>query len=486
MVAVRKENGPGSQKRSFRRCSGEREVSHGMADVARGLPVPWPVDEGGHLVVGGVRAVDLARRYGTPLYVLDRGEIRRRIRRYRSALSPYGGEMAYAGKAFLPAAMVRLVREEETLLDVVSAGELDGALRAGLAPARVLLHGNGKSGAELREALVRHVGHVVVDSLEELRRVSDLSGELGVRTRVLLRLTPGVEAGAHHAIQTGGHDSKFGLGIGTGQARTAVAQALGMADVEISGYHCHIGSQILDTTPFAEATAAMLRFAESVADEFGYWPEILDLGGGLGVRYTLEDRPPTIEEHVEATAGQVRRHCEATGRAMPRVILEPGRAIVAEAGVTLYTVSDRKEIPHVRTYVAVDGGMGDNPRPALYGSRYVAVAADRVYDTPSERVALVGRYCESGDVLIEEAILPRTRAGDVVAVLTTGAYTHSMASTYNRVPRAPVVLVEDGRAQLTVRRETYEDLAAFDVEGPEEEFPAGSGRLTNAGPGAGA
>ncbi len=443
-----------------------------MEDTAPGLPVPWPTDSGGNLVVGGVRAIDLARTYGTPLYVLDRGAVRGRMRRYAKALATYGGTMAYAGKAFLTGAMVRLVREEGTLLDVVSQGELHVALRRGLGADRMLLHGNGKSTAELRHALGQGIGRVVVDSLEELERIRSLSAEAGVRARVLIRVTPGVEAGAHHAIQTGGHDSKFGLGIGDGQARSAVSRALQMAEVELCGYHCHIGSQILDTRPFAEATDAVLHFAEAMKGEFGYWPYELDLGGGLGVRYVASDEPPSIEDHVEATAGRVWRFCEAAGYPMPRVILEPGRAIVAEAGITLYTVCDRKEVSHMRTFVAVDGGMGDNPRPALYGSRYVAVLADRVYDSPSEHVTLVGRYCESGDVLIEEAHLPHVVAGDVVAVLTTGAYTHSMASTYNRVPRSAVVFVEDGRAKLVVRRETYEDLLSLDVDEPEESFPS--------------
>lgn len=453
------------------------DAAKGLPEVPR-LPVSWPVDDGGHLVVGGIRATDLAKAYGTPLYVLDRGDIRRRMRRYQAALAPYGGTMAYAGKAFLPKAMVRVVQAEGTLLDVVSAGEFHAAVQGGMDPERMLLHGNGKSSAELAAALSGRVGRVVVDSLEELERLSDLAAALGVRPRVLLRLTPGVAAGAHHAIQTGGHDSKFGLGIEDGQAHKATAQALQSADLELVGFHCHIGSQILETRPFAEATDAMLSFARAMDREFGFWPRELDLGGGLGVRYVPTDDPPTIEEHVEATAARVQRFCEATAHAMPRVILEPGRAIVAEAGVTLYTVSDRKEVPHVRTYVAVDGGMGDNPRPALYGSQYVAVVADRVYDVAPEAVTLVGRYCESGDVLIEEAALSRPRAGDVVAVLTTGAYTHSMASTYNRVPRAAVVFVEDGRVQRAVRRETYDDLLSLDEDGPDETFPSGfvSGR----------
>jgi len=397
-----------------------------------------------------------------------------------TALAPFGGAIAYAAKAFLPAAMAELVAAEGAFLDVVSAGEMHTALSRGFPADRMLLHGNGKARSELEAALRAGIGRIVVDSLDELARLADLAGQLGVRAPVLLRVTPGVQAGAHHAVQTGGQDSKFGLGIASGQAKRAVATALASADLDLIGLHCHIGSQILETEPFARATDAMLAFAEEMAGTFGYWPRELDLGGGLGVRYVPEDAPPSIEAHVAATAGRVDAYCRATGRMRPHLLLEPGRAIVAEAGVTLYTVTDRKEIPHVRTYVAVDGGMGDNPRPALYGSKYVAVAADRVYDTPLERVSLVGRYCESGDVLIEEADLPRVAAGDLVAVLTTGAYTYSMASTYNRVPRAPVVFVADGTARLVVRRETYEDLLALDV--PTDDAAA-QDRLSGTDPG---
>jgi len=431
-----------------------------------------PVDPEGRLHLGGIPASDLARAFGTPLYVYDVARLRASMRRYRDALAAYGGVATYAAKAFLTVAAVRLAGEQGLWLDVVSAGEMYVAQRAGMPAERILVHGNNKADEELAAAVHAGVGRVVVDSLPELERLAAIAARDGRRQSVLLRVAPGVEGGAHHHIQTGQEDSKFGLGLRSGDALRAIRAALAAPSLHLAGLHCHIGSQILEIDPFERATDAMVGFLLDQRRETGWWPEDLDLGGGLGVRYLPADSPPSIEAHVTATAGRVAAFARAHDLPMPRVLLEPGRSVVAEAGVTLYTVGDRKVVPGVRTFVAVDGGMGDNPRPSLYGARYAAVVADRASTAGGERVTVAGRYCESGDVLIEEAWLPHPVAGDVLAVFATGAYNHSMASNYNRVPRPPVVFVEDAAARLVVRRETFADMVALeDAEAPPVTVP---------------
>jgi diaminopimelate decarboxylase len=443
------------------------------------------VDAEGRLRIGGLVASELARSFGTPLYVIDGAAVRERMRRYRDALSRHGGVATYAAKAFLTAAIVRAAAAEGLWLDVVSGGELRLALRAGMPAERILLHGNNKSDAELMDAVNAGVGRIVVDSLAEIGRIDALARRRGRRQAVMLRVAPGVEGGAHLHIQTGQEDSKFGLGLRSGEALEGVRRALAAGALTLQGLHCHIGSQILDLSPFERATDAMLSFAFEARAATGWWPAELDLGGGLGVRYLPEDAPPTIEEHVAATAGRTAARLAQAGVAPPRVLLEPGRAIVAEAGVTLYTVGERKEIPGVRTYVAVDGGMGDNPRPALSGARYSAVLADRADRVGSELVTIAGRYCESGDLLVRDAWLPPARAGEILAVLSTGAYTHSMASTYNRVPRSAVVWVEHGRARVVVRRETDDELFALDVFDDDVALTLGASSLAAPAAGSG-
>ena len=428
----------------------------------------FAIDPTSHLEIGGLRASALARTFGTPLYVVDGRRLRERMRLFRDALAPFGGTATYAGKALLTSTLVRLAAAEDLWLDVVSGGELYLALRAGMPAARILVHGNNKSEAELVGAVEAGVGRIVVDSLSELERLSVVATRLGRRQAVLLRVAPGVEGGAHHHIQTGQEDSKFGLGLRSGDALEAVRRALAAPALELSGLHCHIGSQILELTPFERATDAMLAFCAEVRAATGFWPKDLDLGGGLGVRYLPEDNPPAVADYVAATAGRVAKSVAAAGLPMPRVLLEPGRSIVAESGVTLYTVGDRKVVPGVRTYLAVDGGMGDNPRPSLYGARYSAALVDRADAPCTEQVTIAGRYCESGDILVSDVWLPEARPGDVLALFSTGAYTMSMASTYNRVPRPALVWVEDGTARVVVRRETYEDLYALeDPEAPD-------------------
>ncbi|MCG0239034.1 MAG: diaminopimelate decarboxylase [Firmicutes bacterium] len=423
------------------------------------------IDAEGHLTIGGVRAVDLARRFGTPLYVLDEELIRQNCRAYVDAFRSAWPDfiVAYAAKAFLCTAMAALVHQEGLYLDVVSGGELITALRAGVPAERLIFHGNNKTPEELDLALRAGVGRIVVDSFSELDLLADMAAEREVRPRIALRITPGVEAHTHHYIATGQLDSKFGIPIAGGAGLEAVRRALETPAVDLVGLHCHIGSQILDLGGYEVTAARMVDFMAAVQRETGWTCPELNLGGGLGVRYTAEDRAPTPAELVAVLTRTVRARCEAHELPLPRLVVEPGRSIVGEAGTTLYTVGAIKEIPGVRTYVAVDGGMGDNPRPALYQARYDAVVANRAAEPRIRLVTVVGRTCESGDVLIRDLPVPETIArGDILAVQVTGAYNYSMASHYNRFPKPAVVLVRDGEADVVVERETWEDLLRFD------------------------
>jgi diaminopimelate decarboxylase len=418
------------------------------------LPDSADIGPDGHLRIAGVDTVDLARRHGTPLFVYDEAHIRRRCREAVAAFPPPGGA-AYAAKAFLCGALTRLVAEEGLGLDVASGGELHVALRAGFPPERLVLHGNNKSTDELAAALRAGVGRVVVDSFDEIDRLAHLVAAGLPRPDLLVRVTPGVEAHTHEYVATGQADSKFGFGLRSGQAEAAV-ESLRRDDSpgRLVGLHVHIGSQIFVAASFGRALALLAPFVRRCG-----LPE-LSIGGGLGVAYVEGES----SEGIPAWGQRVREAVAAAG-IEAAISAEPGRAVVAAAAVTLYTAGTIKEVPGVRTFVATDGGMIDNPRPALYGSDYEtflprAVAADR----PKE-VRLVGKHCESGDVLVRTAHLPAdVRTGDLVATPVTGAYGHAMGSNYNRLPRPPVVFVADGEARLVVRRETYEDLLATDCE----------------------
>lgn len=421
-------------------------------------------NEEGHLEIGGCDAVGLARRFGTPLYVLDEEDVRARCRAYLAAMAEHapGGFVAYAGKALLCAAVCRVIDEEGLWLDVASGGELYTALSADFPAERLILHGNNKSPAELEAALRAGVGLIAVDNEVELAILAELARAMGKRPRILLRLTPGVEAHTHQYIRTGQQDSKFGLGIHDGRARAAVERALALEAVALAGFHCHIGSQILDLEGFAAAARIMMEFAAAMKAEYGFVAELLDLGGGLGIRYTAADRPPSIESYVRTIAEVVAGVAEAAGCPRPRLILEPGRSIVGEAGVTLYTAGAVKDLPGLRRYVAVDGGMADNPRVALYQAVYEAALAERVAAENETVVTVAGKCCESGDILIWEAALPEPKFGEILAVFSTGAYNYSMASNYNRLPRPALVSCHRGVADLFVARETYQDLLRHD------------------------
>jgi len=424
----------------------------------------FPVDAQGTLVIGGVRAPDLAAAHGTPLLVIDEARFRDNCRAYRDALSAAypQSQPIYASKALCVMATCQLAYAEGLHVDVASAGEIHTARSAGL-PGEVLhFHGNNKTPEELRYALAQGVGRIIVDNFYELDLLDALTRGSAERVRVLLRVTPGIEPSTHQAIRTGGVDSKFGFGLADGDAMRAVQRALEIPGVELCGLHSHIGSQIFDLDPFRLAARAVVDVLAQVRRELGLILPELNLGGGLGIRYVAEDAPPTIAAFVRGLTEALVAALDAHGLPHPRLFLEPGRSVVGDAGVTLYTVGAIKTIPGVRTYASVDGGMFENPRPALYGARYTAVAADRAQAPAAESVTIAGRCCESGDVLIWHADLPALHPGDLLAVFSTGAYTYSMASNYNRFPRPAVVLAGEGRARVVVARETYDDLIRQD------------------------
>lgn len=423
------------------------------------------VDAGGALLIGGCPAVDLAEQFGTPLLILDEDRFRGNARAYREALRQTypSSQPIYASKALCVLATCRMAYEDGLHVDVASGGEIYTARRAGVPAAALHFHGNNKTPEELRFALAEGVGRIIVDNLYELDLLDELTRTAPARVNVLLRVTPGIEPHTHRAVVTGGVDSKFGFGIAGDAATAAIKRALEIPGVEVRGLHCHIGSQIFDLEPFRLAARAMADFLAQVRRELDLTFPELNLGGGLGIAYLPEDQPPPIGVFVRAVTAALREALEAHGLPLPHLSLEPGRSLVGDAGVTLYTVGAMKAIPGVRTYVSVDGGMFENPRPALYGARYTAVVADRATVAPTTLVTIAGRCCESGDVLIWEAALPPVQPGDRLAVFSTGAYTYSMASNYNRFPRPAVVLASDGDARVVVERETYEDLIRKDL-----------------------
>jgi diaminopimelate decarboxylase len=434
-------------------------MPHTLRDV---LPSTARLRSDGHLEIGGADAVDLAKEFGTPLFVMCEQTFRERARRYRDAYPD--ADVYYAGKAFLCVEMARLVAEEGLGLDVASGGELYTAMKAGFPPERIIFHGNNKSDAELEMGLKAGVGRIVADSMEELERADAMAGSLGARGRVMLRVTPGVEAHTHEYIQTGQEDSKFGMSVEGGIALEAAKRARDLPNIDVTGFHSHIGSNITGVEAFLRTVEILAEFCATVRDATGITPAELNLGGGLGIAYTRGDFPARVEAFATDVQQKLRDEMTRYGLPVPRVGVEPGRWLIANAMVTLYTVGTVKEIPGIRTYVSVDGGMSDNIRPALYGARYEALLANKA-DVPSDRVVTIaGSHCEQGDLLIKDVSLPASIArGDVLAVPATGAYGYSMASNYNRFTRPAVIAVKDGAARTIVRRETYDDLIARDM-----------------------
>ena len=429
-------------------------------------PAVWPGSAArsaeGVLTLGGVDVRDLAAEFGTPAYVMDEDDFRGRCRDWRDAFT--GADVYYAGKAFLCSAVARWVAEEGLGLDVCTGGELAVAERVAFPPERLTFHGNNKSTAELSRALAYGVGRIAVDSFEEIVRLAALADKAGVRQRVLIRTTPGVEAHTHEFVQTGQEDQKFGFSLASGAAAEAVRRVLGLPSLELVGLHCHIGSHIFDTRGFSLAAHRMVGLLAQIRDEHGVELPELDLGGGTGIAYTSADDPMPVAEFAAGLRAIVERECAATGLAAPRLAVEPGRALVGPSTVTLYEVGTVKVLPGLRTYVSVDGGMSDNIRTALYDARYTAVLASRRSTAEPANVTLCGKHCESGDIVVHDVPLPADLApGDLVAVPASGAYHRSMASNYNHVPRPPVVVVGAGSARVIVRRETEDDLIGLDV-----------------------
>jgi len=426
------------------------------------------INQEGHLCLAGQDTALLAAEYGTPLYLLDEDRIRERCRTYRNAIKTAFGETAevlYASKAASFRAIYRIMAEEGIGVDVVSSGEVYTALSAGFPLERAYFHSNNKTDADISYAIENGIGYFVVDNREELDAIETIAAERGIRQKVLLRLTPGIDPHTYEAVATGRVDSKFGSAIETGQAEEICAYALKLPHVELMGFHCHVGSQVFDSDVFLRAAAIMLEFVAKMREKYGFFTRELDLGGGYGVRYLESDPEIDITANIAQVGEAVRAQCTALGLDLPAIRMEPGRSIIADAGMTLYTVGTVKRIPGYKNYVSVDGGMADNPRYALYRSSYTIMLANRANDNSEPfRCSVVGRCCESGDILQEDVALPaNTCRGDLLAVLTTGAYNYSMSSNYNRIPRPPVVMLSKGAHRVVVRRETYEDICRNDL-----------------------
>lgn len=424
------------------------------------------INQAGHLTIGKMDAVELARAHGTPLYVMDEATIRDTARQYRASIDRfYGGKgaVAYASKAFSCKEIYRVMKDEGCSVDVVSQGELHTALSVDFPADKIYYHGNNKTPQELVYAVEHKVGRIVVDNLTELEALSAVAISQNQVVSVLLRIKPGIDAHTHDFVRTGQIDSKFGFALETGEALEAARYALTHKGVALKGIHCHIGSQIFEVDPFELAAEVMIGFMAEVKDKLGHIMTELNLGGGFGIKYTPENDPAPYMDYMEKVSVAVHAACEKMGVALPYIVIEPGRSVVGPAGITLYTVGSIKDIPGVRTYVSVDGGMTDNPRYILYQSRYDFLIANRAGDQKDAVVTVAGRCCESGDLVGEGVPIQSPRVGDVMAVLATGAYNYAMASNYNRVGRAAVVMVKDGAAREIVRRESLEDLVRNDI-----------------------
>lgn len=424
------------------------------------------VNEKGNLQLGGCDLKAIAKEYGTPAYVLDENTIRKNCRAYVDSIKKYydgNGIAIYASKALSCKYMYNLIAAEGMGADVVSGGEIYTALTAGFPADKLYFHGNNKSVEELEFALKNGIGRIVADNELELTRINEISERLGICANVIIRITPGVDAHTHEFIRTGQIDSKFGATLENGEADEITALASSLKNICLKGYHCHIGSQIFELAPFEHAAEIMMNFIGDMKDKYGVEADELDLGGGFGIKYVDSDTPIDYGEYMRAVSVVVKRVASKRGLKLPFIIVEPGRSIVAEAGLTLYTVGTIKNIPGIRKYVSIDGGMGDNPRYILYQSEYTVLSAENPQAPQNDVITLAGKCCESGDLIGENMKTSEFKTDEIVAVLSTGAYNYSMASNYNRIPRPPVIMVSDGKAKAVVRRETYEDLVRCDL-----------------------
>ncbi|MDQ1679997.1 MAG: diaminopimelate decarboxylase, partial [Frankiaceae bacterium] len=457
-------------------------VTAGLTPEPSAEPELWPRTvmrgDDGALTIGGVDVRAIAAEFGTPAYVLDEADFRGRARAWRDAIGD--GDVYYATKAFLCTTVARWMAEDGIGLDVSTGGELAVAIRAGVPGARIVFHGNNKSMAEIRRGIDYGVGRFVCDSYDEIDRVASAARDAGVRQRVFIRVTPGVEAHTHEFISTGQEDQKFGFSLASGAAGEAVRRIIGHDSLELTGLHCHIGSQIFDTQGFSLAAHRMVGLLATIRAEHGIELPELDLGGGHGIAYTPADAPIPTAEFVERLRAGVAKECAGAGFPLPRLSVEPGRSISGPSTITLYEVGTIKELEGVRTYVSIDGGMSDNIRTSLYDAHYTALLASRHSEHAPKTVTVCGKHCESGDIVVRHAPLPADLAvGDLIAVPATGAYHRSMGNNYNHVPRPPVIAVRDGRARVIVRRETEEDLLRLDVDDPAD-FGAANRNRTDA------
>jgi diaminopimelate decarboxylase len=434
-----------------------------MRDNLTLFPLTTEVNSRGHLVIGGCDSLELAAEFGTPLYVFDEASLRSKCAEFKAEFAERypGTRVIYAAKAFINTALARLLEEEGLGLDVVSAGELHIARAAGFPLDRVYQHGNNKSPEELKLALEWRVGRIVVDNFGELKMLDEIAGKRGVKPDILLRLSPGVDPHTHKYIATGVIDTKFGFPMLEGEE--AVSQAIGAPHLNLIGLHFHIGSLIHEVEPYELAIERVLQFAREMKTEHGFELKELDIGGGFAIQYTRNAPAPPVSVYARAVATRITERCRELELTLPQLIVEPGRAIVGQAGVALYTVGAIKDIPGIRRYVSVDGGMGDNIRPALYGAQYEAVVANKMTEKEAGEVAISGKFCESGDVLIRDISLPELRIGDIIALPSCGAYCLPLASNYNASLRPAVVMVGEGRAHLIRRRETLSDLTRCDI-----------------------
>ena len=424
------------------------------------------IGDNGHLFIGDVDSLELTKEYGTPLYVMNEDVIRANCRAFVGAFDKYYngfGRAYYASKAFSCLEIYRIVKEEGMGVDVVSGGELYTAIKAGFPADKINFHGNNKTSQELTMALEYGVGMIIVDNYDEFGIINDIALSMNRTANIAIRIKPGIDAHTHDYIRTGQIDSKFGFAIENGEADSAVKKSLEYNNIRLCGLHCHIGSQIFDLEPFVDAADIMMTFLKEIKDKYSVEIEELNLGGGFGIRYVDSDEPKPFEEYISAVSEKIKAKAEEFSMKMPFVSIEPGRSVVAEAGTTLYTVGGIKEIPDVRTYVSIDGGMGDNIRYALYQAEYTVLNALKVSAEAKNKVTVAGKCCESGDLIQENVYIPDTVPGDILAVLSTGAYNYSMASNYNRIPRPAVVMVKGSTHRVIVKRETYEDIIKNDI-----------------------
>lgn len=424
------------------------------------------VNEKGHLTFAGLDVVDLSKNYSTPLMLLDVNRIKNKMRIYKNAMQKHFSSASfpcYASKALSITEIYRIAKQEDIGIDVVSSGEIFTAKNAGFDLKKAFFHGNNKTDFDISYAIENGVGYFVVDNVEELNEINRQASNKGISQKILVRITPGIDPHTHAKISTGQVDSKFGTPIETGQAFEITENALKFNSIELCGFHCHVGSQCFDSSAFISASKIMLTFIRDVKNLFGYTTKILNLGGGYGVRYVESDPDIDIEKNIEQVAKYFKEYCLKFGLEEPTVVLEPGRSIVADSGMTLYSVGSFKTIDGYKSYVSIDGGMTDNPRYTLYGSQYTVINASKASEKPDVTATIAGRCCESGDLIQENVEIKKPSRGDIIAVLVTGAYNYAMASNYNRIPRPPIVAIENGQDRLIVKRESFEDLVKNEI-----------------------